>query len=248
MAGFGSCLREERIRQGYTLEMVESETKIRKMYLVALEEENFSILPPRVYAIGFVRRYSQFLNLDEEEMVNQFKSLAFPESDEENEAEKTNFKNTLLEGEKKSRFINSISAIVFVMVLIGVGSLVLKYVKSNTGNIANNTQPPGISVENPMEQVPNEPVHPPEVDEVVLRVAVKPGMSCWLSVSADGQNIFTGTLTNEQNQEFKANQTLKIRAGNAGALVLEVNGKDLGVLGNKGEVVEKVFNINDFVN
>lgn len=247
MAGFGSCLREERIRQGFTLEMVENETKIRKIYLVALEEENFSLLPPRVYAIGFARRYSQFLNLDEEEMVNQFKSLAFTESDE-NEVEETNFKNTLLEGQKKTKFINSISAIIFLIVIIGLGSVMLKYIKQDTANNTNNAQSPGISVENPVNQAPNEPIQPPEIDEMVLKVAVKPGMSCWLSVIADGNNIFTGTLSNGQNQEFKANQTFKIRAGNAAALQLEVNERDIGILGNNGEVVEKEFNIKDFTN
>jgi cytoskeleton protein RodZ len=246
MAGFGSLLREERIRQGITLEMVEKETKIRKVYLAALEEENFSLLPPQVYAVGFARRYSKFLNLDEEKMASLFKSLAFPEPEEEAEPEPAAVKNTLLDGHKKNKLINTVSAIIFIIVIFGLGSFVLKYLNQpefaeNPGN-----KNPDITAHDTDNNPDNEPVQPPAtVNEIALKVLVKPGMYCWLSVTADGNNIFTGTLTSEQSQEFKANQTLKIRAGNAGALQLQVNGKDIGPLGNNGEVVDKEFNINE---
>lgn len=41
--GVGEKLQEERLRQGFTLEEIEEETKIRKYYLQALEEESVGI-------------------------------------------------------------------------------------------------------------------------------------------------------------------------------------------------------------
>lgn len=60
--GVGQRLKEERLRQGLSLEEIEEETKIRKYYLQALEEENFQVLPPQVYATGFVKDMPNFLD------------------------------------------------------------------------------------------------------------------------------------------------------------------------------------------
>ena len=54
--GFGEKLREAREAKGYSLDYIEEETKIRKLYIEALEQETFDLLPPKVYATGFVRR------------------------------------------------------------------------------------------------------------------------------------------------------------------------------------------------
>ncbi len=62
MDGFGERLRATREWLGITLDEVEAETKIRKLYIEALENENFAILPPQVYAIGFVKQYARVLS------------------------------------------------------------------------------------------------------------------------------------------------------------------------------------------
>ncbi|MDD3024595.1 MAG: helix-turn-helix domain-containing protein, partial [Syntrophomonadaceae bacterium] len=74
---WGEILRKEREKLGYTLEKVEEETKIRKYYLEMMENDDFTSLPPQVYAIGFVKRYAKLLNLDENHMVSEFKLLAY---------------------------------------------------------------------------------------------------------------------------------------------------------------------------
>jgi cytoskeletal protein RodZ len=44
-----STLKQARIDSGKTLQQISSDLKIRKQYLIALEEENFDILPGEVY-------------------------------------------------------------------------------------------------------------------------------------------------------------------------------------------------------
>lgn len=82
MGAFGDILRSKRQELGYSLDQVEEETKIRKYYIKALEEENFSVLPAKVYAIGFVRRYARFLSINEDEAVEWFKDMVYPEQEE----------------------------------------------------------------------------------------------------------------------------------------------------------------------
>lgn len=80
---FGQVFRERRESLGLTLEHIEEETKIRKLYLDAIEKERFNILPPRVYATGFVKKYARYLNLDDQLMVAWFVEIAYGHEDEE---------------------------------------------------------------------------------------------------------------------------------------------------------------------
>lgn len=65
----GAHLRQERERQGISLEKIASEIKIGKKYLLALEEGRKDDLPHPVYAKGFVKNYARLLGLDPEEMA-----------------------------------------------------------------------------------------------------------------------------------------------------------------------------------
>ncbi len=65
----GALLRQERERQGISLQKAAGEIKISKKYLVALEEGHKNDLPHPVYAKGFVKNYARILGLDPEEMA-----------------------------------------------------------------------------------------------------------------------------------------------------------------------------------
>jgi len=71
----GSRLREARESLGFSLQQVEEVTRIRLVFLEALEEERFDELPGDVYARGFIRNYAQFLGLDTEELLASFQAL-----------------------------------------------------------------------------------------------------------------------------------------------------------------------------
>jgi transcriptional regulator with XRE-family HTH domain len=72
MSPLGETLRRAREARGVTVEDAERATRISRRYLVALEEENFSILPAPVYARGFLRSYSGYLGLDPAEVLPFF--------------------------------------------------------------------------------------------------------------------------------------------------------------------------------
>lgn len=69
----GELLKNEREQKGLTLKDVERETSIRSAYIDAIEREDFAALPGEVYARGFVRNYANFLRLDSDEVVSQFR-------------------------------------------------------------------------------------------------------------------------------------------------------------------------------
>lgn len=69
----GEILRRTRLHYGQSLQQVEVVLRIRASQLHALETGDHSQLPGRVYALGFVRSYSEYLGLDGDKMVQLFK-------------------------------------------------------------------------------------------------------------------------------------------------------------------------------
>ncbi len=63
----------------------------------------------------------------------------------------------------------------------------------------------------------------------------------WLSITADGKTIFTGTLIAPGEHLVRANDSIVIRAGNLGGLEIDFNGKRLPSQGEEGEARTLTF-------
>ena len=72
-ATLGAELRGARKASGRSLAELTVDTRVHVRYLTALEEGDFSALPSRVFAIGYVRAYAGALGLDEQSAVERFK-------------------------------------------------------------------------------------------------------------------------------------------------------------------------------
>lgn len=77
----GAYLRAVRERRGHTIADLAAATRIRKAYLAAIEEADYSVLPSRPFAIGYVRAYAKALELDGEAAADRFK-LEMPDASE----------------------------------------------------------------------------------------------------------------------------------------------------------------------
>ena len=68
-SSLGEDLKHARLLEGHCLEDVSKVLRIRLSYLRSLESGEFDELPGLTYAIGFLRSYSSYLDLDPEAMV-----------------------------------------------------------------------------------------------------------------------------------------------------------------------------------
>jgi cytoskeletal protein RodZ len=73
VAGLGERLLAARERKGVDLYRAERDTKIRARYLGALERGEYRELPGSVYTKGFLRNYAQYLGLDPDEILLQWR-------------------------------------------------------------------------------------------------------------------------------------------------------------------------------
>lgn len=69
----GDGLRQTRELSGRSLAELSVATRVHTRYLIALEQNDWSSLPSRVFSIGYVRAYAGALGLDEQLAVERFK-------------------------------------------------------------------------------------------------------------------------------------------------------------------------------
>jgi len=81
-----------------------------------------------------------------------------------------------------------------------------------------------------------------ELSEIQIEIKVDPG-PVWLSVEADENLVFSGTMLSGAVQSFRAGDKIVINSGRANATYVKFNGKDIGTLGqDPGAVRGVVFN------
>lgn len=232
---FGDTFRTERQRQGIDLDTVADQTKIRKHYLKALEQEDFEALPPRVYATGFVATYARYLKLDADAMVSQFKSLAY--------REQISPPPVVTEKKQPRRKIkvpvkNIIAAALFLVIVLWAGNWVAAYIAERGTAQPPVAQEPAVNTSDTNTPSDNNPaVQQPASDKLVLAISAR--QNCWLLIAVDGTTQFTGILPAGESKIFEAVATIDMKAGNAGGIDLNLNNQPLAPLGNVGQVVEK---------
>ena len=60
----------------------------------------------------------------------------------------------------------------------------------------------------------------------------------WLRVLVDGEEAFVGSLEAGTTRTFRGRESVILRCGNAGGVEATVNGESLGLLGERGQVVD----------
>lgn len=67
-------LSQSREASGDSIEEAVRKLKLRKSHLVALESGNWDKMPDDIYVLGFLRQYSQHLNVDLSDEINRLKN------------------------------------------------------------------------------------------------------------------------------------------------------------------------------
>lgn len=73
MKTVGQILKQARVKKNLKVGQVAKATKIRLVYLQALEEDDFQKLPSITSARGFIKNYSQFLGLEPKAVLAIFR-------------------------------------------------------------------------------------------------------------------------------------------------------------------------------
>ncbi len=98
---------------------------------------------------------------------------------------------------------------------------------------------PSVAGTTSTESTPSAETKVDEGLEVELRIG--PNAS-WISVEADGSEVFEGVIAAGVTKKFSAQEKIFLKSGNAGSTKVLVNGEEQEPLGDEGKVVEHEFN------
>lgn len=84
---------------------------------------------------------------------------------------------------------------------------------------------------------------PTATPEIVTRIALTLTVTqrAWVRVVADGEVAQEGILEGGDVRYWEADNSISVRTGNAGGVKLTLNGEDLGLMGDIGQVVERAW-------
>ncbi|MCB0117830.1 MAG: DUF4115 domain-containing protein [Anaerolineales bacterium] len=78
----GQRLKREREARYLTLEKAAADTRIRRVFLQALESDDFSVMPSAAQGRGFLRNYAEYLDLNIDELIAEIQRNPIPPVEE----------------------------------------------------------------------------------------------------------------------------------------------------------------------
>jgi cytoskeletal protein RodZ len=113
----GTLLKKAREEKGLSLDDIQEETKIRKKYLEAIEENNFEILPGNVYLKVFIKGYAREVGINYQALLENYEILNIKEEKESN-LQKDYLNGTKVSSGSKNKERKNPLKIIFIILLI----------------------------------------------------------------------------------------------------------------------------------
>ena len=260
---FGGSLKREREMRGVTLDEISSATRISTRFLQALENEQWDQLPGGVFNRGFVRAVARYLGLGEESMVADY-TLAV--GDRQSVPVWTGRPPKVTPDQPWLAW--GITAVLVLALLaggwLGVRRLIawraarrsaqaVASAAASSGESMAST-PPRVSDPPTRNSVPSAragdeaaPVQPTDSASSsapashpadLFELKIEAGKKTKVTVNADANRVFSGTMKPGENRTFSAKDRFEVSAKDAGALLLEMNGKTLAPSGPPGHAAK----------
>ena len=118
----GMFLKYTRLKQKKSIESISEALCIRKIYIKALEEDDYETLPPIPYGVGFVRSYATYLGLNAQRIAQIYKQQAFPQKEKQNQTVVTEH-TALTTPKKKQIYIGLIAMVLLYVFWLGTRAI-----------------------------------------------------------------------------------------------------------------------------
>jgi transcriptional regulator with XRE-family HTH domain len=232
MQSVGQKLRQAREAQGRTLEYVHAKTRISLRVLEAIEADETTGISSAFLYKSFVKQFADCLHVEHSELFPAIQSMEtrFPVPLRPGEELNPPLKLAALPvGRKKnSRLLLSVSS--FALVVVACSGIYSVWQKLVPTHPASGGTAASAGQSNP--------------SSFVLELsATEPA---WLSIIADGKQSFNGILEKAETKVLEGHRTARVRAANAGAVIVVFNGKTLGALGPRGQQRTILFTKNNY--
>jgi len=265
----GRELRRRREMISLTLEEVERHTRVRAVFLKALEEGALDKLPSPVQTRGMLANYAAFLDLDTDAILLRFADVlqARHRSKYPEKPRAEGFMQVTPSMPPLRSFIagDLIFGVLMISILIGLGVWGLGRLIDRQSQTATLPTAPAISDVlggTPQPTLAQEVTFIPAVDTPLgggtlepldgsatpaltanVRVVVVVVERAFMRASVDGKVVFDGRVQAGDSFTFDAENQVYLLTGNGAALRITYNGRDLGLMGNFGQVASQIYTI-----
>jgi cytoskeletal protein RodZ len=232
LAELGGYLQKTRLEQSLSLEEIGGKTLIPLRVLKAIESGDLAQLPEPVYIQAFLKRYADALGIKGEEFASSFPiTTTMPSAPNPS----IGFSVGGLQPVHLYFFYIG-------LIILAISGLSAQF-KSQPQIIQQlPTQPKSNTL--PKKLVPKSAIARASKSTVPAQgVAAKVMLKSesWIQVNADGSSVYEGTLSAGSEKNWQAQQKLEIVAGNAGGVLVAVNGNPPKAIGTDGEVKSATF-------
>ncbi len=244
-APIGAVLRRARLDRGLSLSDVGEALHVAARYIHAIETDDYAALPPTVYTRALIREYARFLGLNPADLLER--AVPMRPGDR-------NPIRPALQPLDRSPAVSwkAIASIMGVAACIGL----FVYLYSQYNSFAQTVDAGrGTSFDLvPTQAVRSAPLRitpfateaetstptPAATPTVVSGIVVEAHVveQSWLQVWTDGRPVIAETVAGGNTRTFTAEQSIRMRVGNAGGVDVTVNGNHQGKLGADKQAME----------
>jgi len=264
LKNFADELKNSREAKGITLQYISSRTKIDIKYLQAIEEANFGILP-ELYVRAFIKEFALTIDLNAAETIKKFDQAKAGKTEtevkhehekitvHEKEDEKSRFEETERSASPSSaeNFFQNILTNRNNLLIAGasvVVILVLVYFlfinKNETEIIAEEPYNELTTAENnnrfQINSAAQTQAAAPQDDSLDLQITTSGKV--WVKVLKDNKEVFRSFIEGNQKKKFRAYKEFRVVVGNAGAVKMSLENKELMLSTKMGEIRNYIIN------
>ena len=273
LENLGEELRQAREARGLSLEDAEKATRIRIRYIAALEEGDLDVIPTLVQVRGFLRNYSQFIGLDQEQALSRLDATLdgprkglwrsffglhrpVPDPTPIPTVSRTSHPSTQGQVKKTSRRMRRFLTIDVLIVLVVLISVIAFFVWGGSKMAAVAFAQREITVTPELlgptvtptllSRISFTPTNPPPLvnfSDVQLSLVVE--QRSFVRVIVDGAVGFDGTMMPGERRDYVGAQLVEVTTGNGAGIRVIFKQRDEGLMGSFGEVVTWVFTPSD---
>jgi transcriptional regulator with XRE-family HTH domain len=239
----GETLTRARESAGLTVEDLSSQTRIRAGLIRQIEADDFGGCGGAVYARGHLRSLAKAIGIDGDELVAEFDRSHTDEPAPALVPVPAVDPHDAARADGKAPNWTAAMAVALVVICVLAGISLLGNRGSSSHNTAGRSNPPASPAPSATSSSPAPESSPPpgsvarvRTDQAIALVRVTNDRT-WMSVSTlSGRLLFQGTLAPGQQRLFKDAKGLRLIIGNAPAVDLVANGRDLGSPRSQGNV------------
>ena len=243
----GALITKSRTAARLSIEDLSKLTNIPVTLLRDMENDNFAKCGGETYARGHLRNMAAKLGIAEREFLDLFEiEVTAPVKPIRELLNENNVTMPYQEPKRVSWKVLAVGSAVALVLFGGAQIIFSNLDNSNNTVTASPSAKPAqtISVSESPSAAPAQSAVAEVAGNVNVEVRATRGSS-WLFVTNEsGNSIFSGQIRKGESKVFSEAKQVNLRVGNAGGVDISVNGKDVGSIGAKGDVVNLTYNAN----